>query len=135
VLRIFPVERLRVRKDSSCLLERDTVLLLIAERLGSVPREHISVYTLIIGGRQYSESKAAGLEATALHEEKGECAGGFETRPYERNPPTCPSTTLRMKKVAATKATATPTPTATATAIPTPQRAKRDSFAPATRSV
>src|ERR1700731_228429 len=47
---IVPVERVRVSENSGRLLERDTVLLQVAQGFPSVPREHIIVYTLIQRG-------------------------------------------------------------------------------------
>jgi hypothetical protein len=47
---IVPVERVRISENSGGLLERDAVLLQVAQGLPSVPRERITVYTLIQRG-------------------------------------------------------------------------------------
>src|SRR5437899_2218200 len=50
VLVIVPVERVGVSENGGSLLERDAVLFQVAQGLPGVPREHITVYTLIRRG-------------------------------------------------------------------------------------
>src|SRR6266852_6073324 len=50
VLRIVPIERFRVTENGGSLLERHAVLLQVAQGFPGIPREHITVYTLIRRG-------------------------------------------------------------------------------------
>src|SRR6266446_92940 len=47
MLRIVPIQGVGVAKNGGSFLERDAVLLPVAQGLPGVPREHICVYTLI----------------------------------------------------------------------------------------
>src|SRR5580658_3669209 len=69
VIRISPVERVRIAKYGCSFLERDAVLREIRNCFRRVPREHITVYTLI--GLQ---NQARGTE---------EARGGSETHPHK----------------------------------------------------
>src|SRR5713226_4454006 len=52
MLEIIPLESLRVAENSGRLLEGNAVLSFVAKGFARVPREHISVYTLIMRERQ-----------------------------------------------------------------------------------
>src|SRR5439155_23213383 len=45
VREVFPVQTVRISKDGRCLLEWDTVFVVVLNGLPDVPREHIPVYT------------------------------------------------------------------------------------------
>ncbi len=52
VLCVLPIQGDRVSKDGGRFLKTDAMLGEVESRLGSVPGEHIYVYTLIRRGRQ-----------------------------------------------------------------------------------
>ncbi len=52
MLEIIPLESLRIAENSGRLLEGNAVLSFVAKGFARVPREHISVYTLIMRERQ-----------------------------------------------------------------------------------
>src|SRR4029077_15985531 len=59
VFNVIVVQPIGIGEDSSRLLKRDSVLLEVSEGFARIPREHITVYTLITalgqlpGNRQY----------------------------------------------------------------------------------
>ena len=49
MLRVVPIQRFRIAENGGGLLKGHAVLLEVAQSLSGIPREHISVYTLIRG--------------------------------------------------------------------------------------
>jgi hypothetical protein len=47
MLKILPVESVRIAKNRGCFLKRDSMLFIVLQGLAGIPREHIIVYTLI----------------------------------------------------------------------------------------
>lgn len=61
MLEVVPVKSFGIAKDRRGFLERNTVLSYVAESLCNIPREHISVYTLIRRLRQSTYGRVAGF--------------------------------------------------------------------------